>query len=248
MNKNNRIKTGFTIIEVLLFLAISGAITAGIIAVTSNSLSRQRYNNAVQEYADFLSSLYSSVTYVQNPNQNAGRSDKVIYGKLLVFDANNLSGQNYRAYTYDVIGNTPSQSSTTADPLEILKNTGTLSLLNQTEQKPNSPTFIKSTAEDNPPYRGSILIFRSPNSGTIYTYSSDKYDFDISNFKLFTDGPTPQPLFNSTNDIDFCIDSEDRTAANGGSMQDIRIVQPAYNSAAITFIEVDSEENRCLES
>ena len=47
------------------------------------------------------------------------------------------------------------------------------------------------------------------------------------------------------NEIDFCIDSEYRRNANGSSLQDIRITQPARNSAAVTLVAVDTEDNRC---
>lgn len=56
-----RNRYGFTIIEVMIFLAISGLLVIGLLAGTSASISRQRYNDSVQDIADFLRAEYSSV-------------------------------------------------------------------------------------------------------------------------------------------------------------------------------------------
>ena len=75
---------GFTLVEVSLFLAITAAIFVGIAVGTQNSIFQQRYNDAVQSFAEFLRTVYSQVTNVQN--ESAGRSDKAIYGKLVKFN------------------------------------------------------------------------------------------------------------------------------------------------------------------
>ena len=59
-------KLGFTIIEVTLFIAISAFLFAGIAASASINVSRQRYNNSVNDYVEFLKNLYSQVENVEN--------------------------------------------------------------------------------------------------------------------------------------------------------------------------------------
>ena len=56
---------GFTIIEVMLFLALSGFLLAGILAGTGSSIANQRYKDAVQDAADALRSAFSFVADTQ---------------------------------------------------------------------------------------------------------------------------------------------------------------------------------------
>ena len=52
---------GFTIIEVVLVIAISGLMAAGIMIGVSSSINRQQYRDSVQSFAAFLRSEYSKV-------------------------------------------------------------------------------------------------------------------------------------------------------------------------------------------
>lgn len=61
-----QLKTGFTIVEASLFIAISGFIVISVIAGTSSIVSRQRYNDSVQDFTEFLRRSYSEVINVQN--------------------------------------------------------------------------------------------------------------------------------------------------------------------------------------
>ncbi|MCL1839633.1 prepilin-type N-terminal cleavage/methylation domain-containing protein [Candidatus Saccharibacteria bacterium] len=60
---------GFTIIEVMIFLAISGVLIIGIIAGAGATVARYRYNDAVQDLAEFLRSQYSTVVNPQIPER-----------------------------------------------------------------------------------------------------------------------------------------------------------------------------------
>lgn len=65
-NGQNRKKhTGFTIIEVMIFLAISGVLIVGIIAGSGATIARYRYNDSVQDLAQLLRAQYSSVINTQ---------------------------------------------------------------------------------------------------------------------------------------------------------------------------------------
>ncbi len=67
-------RRGFTIIEVSLFLAISGFLIIGLLVGTSASISRQRYNDSVQDFAEFLRRTYSSVINVENPRSGVAEN------------------------------------------------------------------------------------------------------------------------------------------------------------------------------
>ena len=59
-------RQGFTIIEVILFLAITGALLAGLLAGSVSSIKRQRYNDSVNDFVEFLRRTYSEVVNVEN--------------------------------------------------------------------------------------------------------------------------------------------------------------------------------------
>jgi type II secretory pathway pseudopilin PulG len=82
----SRLKRGFTLIEVSIFLAVTGLLFIGITVGVQNSIFHQRYNDAVQSFADFLRGVYDGVLNVQG--FGGGRSeDTVVYGKMIVFDS-----------------------------------------------------------------------------------------------------------------------------------------------------------------
>ena len=94
-------KRGFTLIEVILFLAVTAALFVGIAAGVQGSIFQQRYTDSVQNYAEFLRSVYSQVSNVQS--ESTGRSDKAIYGKVVTFrEKENGKGNVIR--TYNLIG------------------------------------------------------------------------------------------------------------------------------------------------
>ena len=46
----NKLSGGFTIIEVMLFLAVSGVLAAGILATVGGTIGAQRYRDAVDSF------------------------------------------------------------------------------------------------------------------------------------------------------------------------------------------------------
>ena len=64
--------SGFTIIEVVLFLAVGGLLGVGILAGASQSVNQQRYQDGVRSLASELQSQYSAVVNVEN--DRAGNS------------------------------------------------------------------------------------------------------------------------------------------------------------------------------
>lgn len=105
---------GFTIIEVALFLALSSFLMIGIIFGANASISRQRYNDSVNSFADYIRGIYADVLNVsndkdpQNADEEAGRTATAIYGKLISFgeceDNAGTNCSNNTIYTYDVVG------------------------------------------------------------------------------------------------------------------------------------------------
>ena len=79
----SRIRKGFTLIEISIFLAVTGLLFAMVTIGVQNSIYQQRYNDTVQSFADFLRNIYSGVENVQSLGD--GRHDVAIYGKMVSF-------------------------------------------------------------------------------------------------------------------------------------------------------------------
>lgn len=68
--KDRRFTTGFTIIEVMLFLAITGLMLSGLMIGISGGVNRERYNDAVTSLHDYIQGQYNLVD-----NVNTNRTD-----------------------------------------------------------------------------------------------------------------------------------------------------------------------------
>ena len=182
-------RKGFTFIEIALFLAVTAALFIGIALGMQNSIFRQRYNDAVQNFFEFMRSVYSKVSNPQSPGE--GNSDKIaIYGKLIVFgeeydmDGNKINELDGRPiFVYDVIGDVKgSKEMPSGNVLEILAKlnanvvretygfNGALTgveLASPEKYEMRWQTELQDLAGD--PFVGSILVVRHPRSGTINT-------------------------------------------------------------------------------
>ena len=202
MKKHRR---GFTLIEVVLFLGLTSALFLGIAVGVQNSIFQQRYNDSVQSFAEFLRSVYSQVSNVQN--EKYGRTGKAIYGKVVTFDVDNSTGEERNLIkTYNLIGDIQYQ---TIEEVDTAINTqcgqsesviDRLCALNASVMfkdgdglgggsgfhtvgfvetyEPRWDARIQTTAEYDGGYelfRGMMIITHSPSSGNISTYVV-KYD------------------------------------------------------------------------
>ncbi|MDO4729978.1 MAG: type II secretion system protein [Candidatus Saccharibacteria bacterium] len=93
-------KSGFTIIETMLFIAITGLVFAGVVIGTNGSLRSQRYRDTVQSFISSIRDVYSRAENTQianysgktqcgwydggysdaNSSSNRGRSNCAVYG------------------------------------------------------------------------------------------------------------------------------------------------------------------------
>ena len=129
-----RNRSGFTIMEVSLFLALSGFLMVGLIASANMSVNRQRYSDSVNSVSDFLRGIYTDVLNVSNdktpssmPNgEDAGRTTTAIYGKLLIFGEQKYEGgeahSSETVHIYDVVGDAVNSASISAtNTLDVLR-------------------------------------------------------------------------------------------------------------------------------
>lgn len=256
MSKNRH---GFTIIEVVIFLAITSIIFMAIILGTRNVMSRQRYNESTQNFADFLRGVYSKLTSIENHGD--GRSDRVIYGKLVTFgEKTNLSGANnddHEVFVYDIIGDVDGSISG-EDVLKSLArlNSDVVKVVDEDVQYAGiSESYttrwmakIEKTDSHNY-YEGAIIVVRSAASGAIYTYALNGKTIEV-NRAVHSDAPkrllTESTLNEfTTNAADFCISSDDGNIYNG-LRRNVRIISNARNSSGVQVMPLDDQaQNAC---
>jgi len=162
------LRRGFTIIEVMLFLGISGFLIIGLMVGTSATIARQRYNDSVEDLAEFFRREYAAAINIQNSRTDTvdnrscnndstsnndedggvfrGRSGCLIYGRLIVIgEKADSSNQDERdaIYSYDVIGrelNEKEKSRTISLP-EALKLASVNVLVQSSPRNPAGCTF-----------------------------------------------------------------------------------------------------------
>lgn len=262
-----RIRRGFTLVEVSLFLAITAAIFVSIAVGTQNSIFQQRYNDAVQNFAEFLRSVYSQVMNVQS--EGDGRSGYAIYGKLVNFEKD---GGNNKITTYNVVGKVAEDDLGNDNVLERLKKLNADVVLNKGDgekieyepvgfvenYRPRWASQIQTTGGWNDDgynvYTGALLIVRHPSSGTVYTFSSDE-PVDVDGYiESLTNGFSAEsPLitkiksekesekFSANKNVDFCVNPNG--AERSTLRRDVRIVANARNATGVEIISDD--DNRC---
>lgn len=243
-------KKGFTLIEVAIFLAISGALVAGIIISTTSVVDKQRYNGAIRGFMDYMQTIYSDVSNPKNPLDGGGRSDKdFIYGKLLTFGEKDADGQ-IRAYTV-VGGKNNIKGSVVRDALSLLKDVGA-DITKKNED--GKMEFYDSSVQDmiwdidiqdleGNPFKGSILIAHSPASGVIYTYVSDAV-IEVQQGQKLSDKIDTL----STEDISFCL-APKQMILYGGNRYEVRLTKNSHDPSGVILYSLDDAEedgNKCM--
>lgn len=219
---------GFTIIEVMLFLAISGFLFVGIVAGAGSNISRQRYQTSVQDLAEFLREQYSTVSNIQissrdstgndvtycagdimsqvdsnwrwqgppsdSENAGRGRSDCLVYGKIIVFGDSDGSREGGSILSYSVLGKDfqkiyenmkkedkdrfDANKDQTKEALKLIQLSPFVSQpkkkcsLNYSNGQPYSIEWDAraESPRDNSALKKTVLIIRSPIDGAIHTY------------------------------------------------------------------------------
>lgn len=254
-------------------MALSALLVAGIIAGSLTSIARNRYSDSTQNFANFLESIYSSVS---NPSSNgSGRSGSVIYGKLVVFGSNFSSSEHpTRVFVYDIIGDaissTMSSKYTSFSTLDLLgadeshnithsnifvEDSGEFVVENSYFYDAQWAAEIEDTEKDI--YKsGALIIARSPATGKISTYYADadwRMSVNSPQYIISEGMENAYYLANlinrtsglpfSSDQINFCIDSDD-VAYAGNQRVNIRIAENATNSSAVQIYS-DEESNLC---
>ena len=175
-------KQGFTIIEVMLFLAISGALTVAVLVGAGASISQQRYRDSVNSLSHFLQQQYSEATIVRNDRDtnwtcngalgvvaapvggdSRGATDCVVLGKYI-----SLADKKVTVQT--VVGRAGVPSGT--DDVTALQNAN--AILSDIDRQEYTIDWSASMRDINKtPTATTVLIVRSPTTGGIRTFINE---------------------------------------------------------------------------
>lgn len=263
-------RRGFTLIEVALFLAVTGMLFVGIVIGIQSSMFQQRYNDSVQSFAEFLRSVYSQTMNVENSNSSSGRSEKAIYGKLVTFgESMNFEGgsnaEGKAIFSYTIIGNIDNSFGSGNALTELARlganvfikdSGGALGFAGIAEQYfPRWSAGIENTKgwkyED---FKGTLLVVRHPRSGTVFTYILKDTVIEVNQILNTAGVATPNPLSgylpddegNTTTGKKFEIaDIDFCVDPEGGEKQtarrNVRIISGARNASGVELIGQDEE-------
>lgn len=180
---------GFTIVEVSLFLAITGMLIAGVLFAIGGSLNAQRYRDATQSFKSLLQEQYSDLSNTQNSRTNSwtcneptagtvntgsavrGQTNCLLIGKYVAINAGDIK-------IYNLVATQKAVMNTSLDDVSALRSTGNyrlnVSMVDIEQTQLDWGTRIAWPTSRTPRDRNlGIMFVRSPDSGRIYTFTSD---------------------------------------------------------------------------
>lgn len=225
-------------IEVILFLAISGLMMLGVIVGVSGSINRQRYDDASSTLLDYMQSQYNLVDNVRNnrpndricnsggfssgSNQVRGTSDCTVAGRLIVStDGKSIYSRPVYSLTTPLVNATTEVEilnglSLKTAPDDIKNDDENFELPWQTRVYTDKNN--KSTSNN-----FSVLIVRLPTNGLTRTYITTNTITDLSSL---WSGSTPIQL-------NICVDTAGLT---GAPATGAKVIKGAANSNGVQFI------------
>lgn len=236
-------KQGFTLIEVMLVLAITGLMLLGVLGGTYTAVRTQRYNDSVTTFAEKLRQVYNEVLSPRSKDDASGNSlDTAIYGKMIVFEE---ADAGKKLYVVTLVGD--------VDP--PVSNDGLLQELIDVSLRPQCETISEYTPnwdaeifEDaSEPFSGVVMIVRAPNSGGVHTIAVRNGRVDLANgacettaAKALGEGllawkDTKEEVM--TEPTNFCLKSP-----NASTLRAVQLEADGANASAVKIL--DEEQSR----
>ena len=172
---------GFTIIEVMLFLAITGLMFATMIGSVTVALNNQRYNDSVRSFQSLLQEQYSRLLNIENDgtinicgDENRGRGDCYLVGRLMVVNDSEVSSRQLVATNINehqvVTNDVTAISGMTFRALDDVESQNIewgsrIAWPSTHEGEENSGARSPRTV--------SIMLVRSPFTGKVYTFHTN---------------------------------------------------------------------------
>lgn len=247
---------GFTIIETMLFLAITGVLIVSILAGSGVAINNQRYRDSVTSLKSVLQDQYAQVTSVTNsqsldaikcdtngvvtvdssmPAGPRGQGECVIIGRFISIDDMTVStssvvGYNSNGPSYYVNLNATDVAELKDYKLSLLSTTTSVDSI---EWGSRIAWPVSGSGFRNPttPRSIGVLVLRSPKSGIVYTFTADSWS--VSNLSSMIVGGDSIP---GQAQRRLCVDPGGAVVAGG-----LAVMIDAYASSA-TGIEVRTND------
>lgn len=267
------VKSGFSVIEVMLVLGISGLMLVGLLAGTFSSISNQRYTDAVRTFAEQIRSVYNEV--ISPESLGAGNSGEAILGKVIVFDPS-LNGSNGDRMFYtatirgraDVNINPVNPSGSIMEELAAAEATiycgeainGESSTVSEFMSLWQTRFMFGQSADwgtsPNNEFKGTFVIARSPASNAVHTAYSKDLVYNLKDeckpenrsaearFKNDISDSAERDKFYQSRSVNICVKSDDVKYVRA-----VHIAADGRNSSAVSILNSDElegdEENPC---
>jgi type II secretory pathway pseudopilin PulG len=243
-------QNGFTIIEVMLFLAVTGMLAAAILVGSGVAIGQQRYRDSVSSLQSYIQQQYGKATNVTNDRDKQwtcdsngtvsevdasagearGTSDCVVLGRLVTVDAAGTSLTSAVVVGY----RTPNAATQTSDIAEIATNykLGIAPIDKDDESVNWGAQVVKPKTTTPMPI--TLLIIRSPLSGTMLTFSKEGVQAN------------PNGMIDAANisvQRDLCVNAE--AGSFVGKRMEVRVEAYATSQSAI---QVPTESDSVCDS
>lgn len=201
-------KAGFTIIETILFLGITGLLVMGVLVGTGTSINIQRYRDSIVSLQSFIQQQFSDVSNVNNErNSNwfcdksstitqsgsgtaRGQSDCAILGRFIT-----TTNGSHSLLVKSVVGYIPPGSVAALNDIDAFKQYNIkVSPITSDNYDIEWNTFLV-TQGSNTAASFSMLILHSPLSGVVRTFINPKAvvaDHDVAT--LVSQSALTQPV------------------------------------------------------
>lgn len=225
-----RQQTGFTVIEVVLVIAISGLIAMGVMSNSSRQVNVQNYRDGVQSFRDFLAGQFEDLDAVKNNQANGCGS--------------HIRGAGDCFYSGKYISITPLPDDETrlvARPIqttvEANDEISSVTVTSDTDDNVQSTKIdwglqarAQTTGASGLGISRYVTIFRSPITGRVSSYVTSN-NIGVGNFKNFIENPTSEATLASGDTI-ICL--ADPTNDTPGQWMAVRITNGAVDASGIT--------------
>lgn len=260
------VKPGFSLIEVMLVLGISGLMLVGLLAGTFSSISNQRYTDAVRSFAEQLRSIYNEV--IRPESLGAGNSSRAIIGKVVVFDPSFSSGNDRQFYTATItasaninlnpiqpdgnimteLANADAKLYCGTNDIDDPSTVNEFASLWQVQFMQGRNSFLGTNPSQE--FRGTFIIARSPVSNVVHTAYSKDIVYDLKNscspsnrgaeasFQNTLSDTSERSRFYQTQAINICMKSYDVNYVRA-----VQVSADGRNSSAVSVINADTMED-----
>lgn len=233
---------GFTIIEVMLFLAITGLLAVLLLVGFNATIDRQRYKEGANSLLTSIQQQYSDAVNIQNTRANGtscaagvagtnrGQDNCLVLGRFITVNGGAIKANN-------IVGAPTSSTATAAGDIAILKSYQPRPDGVNAEYTSTLDWGVRAVGAAGATANKQLVIaiLRSPESGAVYTFSRNNSSVAPSNFQnMIVNTALPA----SPNDVGrsaivLCVDPNNMAF---GEKLAIRIKQNAANATAVELM------------